>query len=284
MHTGSVSEENLSPAAMAKQIELWPIERLIPYAKNARTHSPEQVKQIATSIAEFGFTNPVLVDSDSGIIAGHGRTMAAKDLGLKKVPVIVLDHLTPIQKRAYILADNKLALNAGWDEEVLRQELAVLTLADFDMSLMGWSEDELLSIMDPDNIDSDDDDDDDPTNPCTDKTTIPDYDVTGDKPELLDLYDSEKTLQMIDDINASDATPDEKVFLIAAAYRHVVFNYQRIAEYYAHSEAEVQQLMEDSALVIVDIGDAIKNGWTRLGERLEAIYTSERDRGKTDAK
>jgi hypothetical protein len=270
---------------MARRIEVWPVERLKPYERNARTHSDEQIQQLAASIAEFGFTNPVLVDASDGIIAGHGRLMAAKLLELTEVPVIVLDHLTLLQKRAYILADNKLALNAGWDEELLQKELAALTLSDFDTKLLGWSEDELLLILDPDNLTGgDDEEDDDPTNPYTDKTTTPDYEVTGEKPELSDIYDSEKAMRMIDDINASDATPDEKVFLIAAAYRHVVFNYQRIAEYYAHSEAEVQQLMEDSALVIVDIGDAIKNGWTRLGERLEAIYSSERDRSGDDAK
>ena len=108
---------------MADRIELWPADRLQPYAKNARTHSDDQVDQIAASIREFGFTNPILVDSADGIIAGHGRLMASKRLGLATVPVIVLDHLTDAQRRAYILADNKLALNAGWDNELLAQEL-----------------------------------------------------------------------------------------------------------------------------------------------------------------
>src|SRR5258708_29070575 len=105
---------------MAKHIELWLVEKLIPYAKNPRTHSDAQVAQIAASIAEFGFNNPILVDTNAGIIAGHGRLLAARKLRLKEVPVIVLDHLTETQKRAYILADNQLALNAGWDDEILR--------------------------------------------------------------------------------------------------------------------------------------------------------------------
>ena len=108
------------PPAMARQIELWPVERLVPYARNARTHSDEQIAQIAASIVEFGFKNPILVDTNAGIIAGHGRLLAARKLGLEEVPVVVLDHLSETQKRAYILADNRLGANAGWDEEMLR--------------------------------------------------------------------------------------------------------------------------------------------------------------------
>lgn len=138
---------------MPDKLERWPIERLVPYEKNARTHSAEQVAQIAASIQEFGFTNPILVASDDGILAGHGRLAAAKDLGLAEVPVVVLDHLTPTQRRAYVLADNKLALNAGWDEELLQQEIAALSLVDFDLSLMGWSDDELARLLGPEGID-----------------------------------------------------------------------------------------------------------------------------------
>src|SRR5690349_3837609 len=104
---------------MAERIEHWPIDRLIPYARNPRTHSEAQVAQIAASIAEFGFNNPILVDTQAGVIAGHGRLLAARKLQLSEVPIIVLDHLSPTQKRAYIIADNRLAENAGWDEEML---------------------------------------------------------------------------------------------------------------------------------------------------------------------
>src|SRR5580698_272099 len=104
---------------MAKDIQMWLVDKLIPYARNPRTHSEAQVAQIAASIAEFGFNNPILVDTKAGIIAGHGRLLAARKLGLKEVPVIVLDHLSETQKRAYIIADNQLALNAGWKDELL---------------------------------------------------------------------------------------------------------------------------------------------------------------------
>lgn len=140
-------------SAMAERIELWPAERLQPYAKNARTHSDDQVDQIAASMREFGFTNPILVDSADGIIAGHGRLMAAKRLGLATVPVIVLDHLTDAQRRAYILADNKLALNAGWDNDLLAQELEQLHAEGFDLELTGFTDDELADLIaDNDNI------------------------------------------------------------------------------------------------------------------------------------
>jgi ParB family transcriptional regulator, chromosome partitioning protein len=132
---------------------MWPLDRLRPYEKNARTHSAEQIAQIAASIQEFGFTNPILVDGADGILAGHGRLAAAKDMGLAEVPVIVLDHLSAEQRRAYILADNQLALNAGWDMELLQQEIVGLNLADFDLSLLGFDEGRIAGLLDPDAID-----------------------------------------------------------------------------------------------------------------------------------
>ena len=121
---------------------------LIPYALNSRTHSDEQVAQIAASIKEFGFLNPVIIDGDNGIIAGHGRTMAAQKLGIESIPCMEAAHLTETQKKAYIIADNKLALNAGWDDEILRVEMEALQDDGFDLELTGFSGDELASIFD----------------------------------------------------------------------------------------------------------------------------------------
>lgn len=132
---------------LSHAIELWPVEKLIPYSNNSRTHSEEQVSQIAASIKEFGFTNPILVDSKQGIIAGHGRLMAAKKLGLAQVPVIKLDHLTDAQRRAYVIADNKLALNAGWDIAVLSAEIDRLSEEGFELPLLGFSDEELEDLM-----------------------------------------------------------------------------------------------------------------------------------------
>jgi DNA modification methylase len=123
------------------------VAELVPYARNARTHSEAQVAQIAASIREFGFTNPILVDADRGVIAGHGRLLAARKLGMTEVPTIELCHLTPAQRRAYVLADNKLALNAGWDDELLRLELADLQTESFDLSLTGFSLDEIDALL-----------------------------------------------------------------------------------------------------------------------------------------
>jgi DNA modification methylase len=132
---------------MAKRIEFWPVGKLIAYVRNARTHSDAQVAQIAASIAEFGFNNPVLVDTNAGIIAGHGRVLAARKLNLDQVPVLVLDHFTETQKRAYILADNKLAELAGWDEEALRIELGELQDQDVALELLGFSEEEVDRLL-----------------------------------------------------------------------------------------------------------------------------------------
>lgn len=127
---------------------MWAVDRLKPYAKNARTHSPEQIEKIAGSIATYGFNAPILVDSDDGIVAGHGRLAAAKELGLEEVPVIVLDHLTEKQRRAYILADNRLAELSGWDVNLLADELQALREDKFDIEVLGWSDAELEDLLD----------------------------------------------------------------------------------------------------------------------------------------
>lgn len=132
---------------MKQKIEYLEVESLIPYARNSRTHSDEQVAQVAASIKEFGFTNPVLVDQDGMIIAGHGRTLAAQRLQMKEVPCLRLSHLSEAQKRAYVIADNKLALNAGWDDELLAVELRDLKDSDFDLSLTGFGDDELADLL-----------------------------------------------------------------------------------------------------------------------------------------
>src|SRR5579875_62652 len=128
-------------------VQRWPIDKLIPYARNARTHSDEQVAQVAASIIEFGWTNPILAGADGVIIAGHARLAAARKLRMTEVPVIVLDHLTPTQRRALVLADNRLALNAGWHEEMLRVELASLEEDGFDLDLAGFTDEEIEELL-----------------------------------------------------------------------------------------------------------------------------------------
>jgi DNA modification methylase len=135
------------------QVETWPVDKLIPYARNARTHSDDQVAQIAASIAEFGWTNPILAGADGIVIAGHARLQAARKLGLTEVPVIVLDGLTETKRRALVLADNRLALNAGWDEEMLRVEFESIRDDGFDLDVLGFTDDELEDLLrDPEQV------------------------------------------------------------------------------------------------------------------------------------
>jgi DNA modification methylase len=160
----------------AKKIEMVLVDTLIPYAKNARTHSDEQVAQIAGSIKEFGFNNPVLIDKDNSVIAGHGRLMAARKLGYKEVPVVKLEHLTESQRKAYILADNRIALNSGWDTSMLSIELQELK-DDIDLSLLGFDADELDAMLNP--IEE--------TEGLTDEDSVPEVPVEP-KTKLGDIY------------------------------------------------------------------------------------------------
>ena len=139
------------------EMQLVPIQKLVPYINNARTHSPEQIGKLRASLREFGFINPVIIDRDYGVIAGHGRILAAKEEGIKEVPCVFADHLTEAQKKAYIIADNRMAMDAGWDEELLRVEIEALQGMDFDPLLTGFDEKELAALFD-DGAEAKDDD------------------------------------------------------------------------------------------------------------------------------
>ena len=164
---------------MSLSIDYRPTADLLPYAMNSRTHSDDQVAQIAASIKEFGFTNPILIDDAAGIIAGHGRLMAAKRLNLNEVPTITLAGLTEAQKKAYVIADNKLALNAGWDTEALTAELRRLQELEFDLDLIGFDSDELAQLLEPEQVEGLTDEDDVPDVPETPKTVEGDIWVLG---------------------------------------------------------------------------------------------------------
>lgn len=139
------------------EMQLVPIEKLVPYVNNARTHSPEQVNKLRSSLREFGFINPVIIDRDYGVIACHGRILAAKEENIKEVPCVFADHLTEAQKKAYIITDNRMAMDAGWDEELLRVEIEALQAEAFDLSLTGFDEKELSDLF-KDDTDVEDDD------------------------------------------------------------------------------------------------------------------------------
>jgi DNA modification methylase len=178
---------------MQDNIQYVEINKLIPYVNNARTHDDAQVTQIASSIREFGFNNPVLIDKDNGIIAGHGRVMAAKKLGLIEVPTITLDHLTEAQRKAYILADNRIALNSGWDNELLALELQELD-TNIDLSLLGFDADELNALLNPVEL----------TDGLTDEDAVPDV---PDEPitKLGDIYQLGNHRLMCGDSTSIDA-------------------------------------------------------------------------------
>jgi len=249
---------NKKPEAKAK-IEYIKTGDLIPYARNSRTHSDGQVTQIASSIREFGFTNPILIDAENGIIAGHGRVMAAQKLGMNEVPTICLSHLTNAQRKAYVIADNKLALNAGWDEEILGIELADLRELDFDLSLTGFDGDEIEEKLNPDEIISDH---------YSSKITAPVYEPKGEKPNIEDLADTRRRDELVKEIESSEAPEEVKSFLRLSAERHTVFNYGRIAEFYCHSDKKTQEMMEDSALVIIDFEKAMQLGYVKIREEI----------------
>ena len=139
------------------ELQLVPITKLVPYVNNARTHSPEQIVKLRSSLREFGFINPVIIDRDYGVIAGHGRILAAKEEGITEVPCVFADHLTEAQKKAYIIADNRMAMDAGWDEELLRVEIEALQAADFDPLLTGFDADEIADLFADDEKDVKDD-------------------------------------------------------------------------------------------------------------------------------
>ena len=257
----------------ADKVEKWAIDKLIPYARNARTHSDEQVSQIAASIKEWGWTTPVLVDEQGSIIAGHGRTLAAHKLKMTEIPVMVAKGWSDAKKRAYIIADNKLAQNAGWDNEMLALELEEISELGFNLDLTGFTPEEIteLTFFDTDDEQTD-------NSKYTHKIEAPVYAPSGDCPAVNELYDREKYEQLTAKIYQDPEIKSEiKDFLLAAAARHIRFDFEQIAEFYAHAGPDLQQLMEDSALVIIDFDKAIANGYVKLSQSINDLYASEKE-------
>ena len=250
----------------ADKVEQWDITKLVPYARNSRTHSDAQVAQIAASIKEWGWTTPVLVDEDGSIIAGHGRTLAAQRLKMTQVPVMVAKGWSDTKKRAYIIADNKLAMNAGWDAEMLKIELGALDAAGFNLELTGFTGDDLTQAMFGDLATEGEADE--MSENYSRKIEAPIYTPKGDKPRVSSLYDETKATELKLEIAEADLPADVRKFLIAAADRHTAFDFRNIAEFYAHSDAATQDLMERSALVIIDYDKAIEYGFVELSQAM----------------
>lgn len=238
------------------------LDELTPYENNPRQNDAA-VDAVAASIKQFGFKVPIVVDANNIIVAGHTRFKAAAKLGLDTVPCVVADDLTEEQVKAFRLADNKVGELAEWDTEKLSQELA--GILDIDMEQFGFSSE--LEELGDEMLD----------NPYTMKTNIPQYEPTGECPSLADLYDTSKTDELLAEIEEADLNPEEKGFLLQAAGRHTVFNYRNIAEYYAHAKPVMQKLMEKSALVIIDVDDAIANGYADLAQTAEWLVDKEEE-------
>lgn len=229
---------------------------LVPYGKNAKQHPPAQIEKIANSILRFGWQQPIVVDRNKVVIIGHGRLAAAKELKQKKVPVVYADNLSDDDVKALRLADNKLN-ESEWIENLLAEELAELDIAGIDMSQFGFE-----NVADLDEI----------ANPYTKTVNIPQYEPTGEDPPIDQLVDKSKTAELLKEIDESDLPDDEKDFLRLAAQRHLAFNYKKVAEYYANASEEMQELMEKSALVIIDYDDAIAYGYTRLNNDVREMF------------
>ena len=243
------------------KIEYVDIDSIKRYKNNAKLHPREQIEQIKKSIQEFGNNDPIAVWHNE-IVEGHGRYDALKELGEKEIPIIRLDNLTDEQRKAYTLVHNKLTMNSDFDMETLNLELE--SIADIDMTDFGF---DLFDEM----VDSTDEEE----NPYTTKINIPQYEIKGEEPKISELYDKEKYEELIEKIEKSKVSEEQKDFLRKAATRHFGFNYSKVAEYYAHQDKEMQELMEDSALVIIDYEDAIKNGYAEFIKGLEEIKEDE---------
>ena len=241
------------------EVKMMSVDEITPYASNPRKNN-KAVKQVAQSIKDYGFQQPIVVDSDKVVIVGHTRLLAAKSLKLKEVPVQVAKDLTPKQARAYRIADNKTNEFAEWDIDML-----TLELANIDDLFTGFDQTEIDDLFG----DSDDD------NRYTQKIDTPVYEPKGKMPTISDMFDKGKFIQLIKDIEDADIDDKTKEFLTAAATRHYVFNYSEIAEYYCHQSPEVQELMERSALVIIDYDKAIEEGYVHLTKQIAELSADE---------
>jgi ParB-like chromosome segregation protein Spo0J len=235
------------------EIFLKNINELKPYEKNARSHDKKQIELLKKNIQEFGYTAPIVIDKDFNIIAGHGRLEALKELKTKEVPCVFIDYLNEKQVKALRLADNKLQEMSEWNMDLVIPELKeldddLLELTGFDKKTVIDYEKELFEY--------------------TKKIIAPIYEIKGEKPKIKDLYSKENTERLLNKIEKMDISKEEKDFLLNSAYRMTIFNYQNIAEYYAHSNKDVQHIMEELALVIIDFKKAIEYGFVKVSEEI----------------
>ena len=237
---------------------------LTPYENNTRKHAPDDIDQIKESIKQNGFNDPIGIWGENNIIVeGHGRQIAALEMGLDKVPVIRLDHMTDDQRRDYAIRYNRTAELSSWDFAALQEEIAQLEIEGHDLSGLNFSFDFDTFEGSGGSGESD--------GFYTSAINLPQYEPEGDCPDLEECCDLTKYNELRQKIESTKLKPEIKEFLLNAATRHIAFNYKTIANFYAHQSKEIQELMEDSALVIIDINDAIRNGYAELTSRLDEI-------------
>lgn len=242
--------------------------QLVPYMGNAKKHPEWQVEEIANSIQAFGFNDPIAIWEDIAghwvIVEGHGRLLAAKRLGMEEVPVIRLDHLDDEARRAYTLVHNKLTMNTDFDSQILDTELDAIE--GYDMAEFGFEEAELGGFGPEADVEK-----------YSQKITTPIYEVRGEEPDPSELCDTGRYDALVGRIMEAELDPDVRAFLLLAASRHIVFDYGKIAEFYAHQGPEVQRLMEDSTLVIVDFGKAVEMGCVKAAVELNLLREGDED-------
>lgn len=264
------SEGRLDPMWQASEILHVETDSLRPAENNARSHSRKQLDALAGVIREFGFTNPILIDSGGQVVAGHGRLEAAKRLGMTTVPCVVLEHLDEKMRRAYALADNRIAEMAEWDLGALKDELEILSeIGDINLEMLGWSEEEIDSILGNAAAPSGD-------ATYSRKIEAPIYEPSETPPDISELIDTGKADSLKREIEAAELPDDIAGFLQVAADRHIRFDFHAIADFYASAGPKVQRLMERSALVIIDFDKAIENGFVNLSKQLCEIIGEER--------
>jgi len=254
------------------KVEMVSVGKIKPYEKNPRINE-SAVDAVAASIKEFGFRVPLVIDKAGVIVCGHTRWKAAKKLGIKTVPCVTTDDMTPAQIKAFRIADNQTSSLADWDIAILDSEIKELEGMDFDIDLLGFKEGELDALLSGD-VASEGDGSSDENN-YSRKVESPVYEPKNEKPAIGDMINLEKYHSLCKEIDESDIPEDVKEFLKLAATRHIVFTYSKVADFYAHSEKPVQELMENSALVIIDFNKAIELGFVKLTDEIAEQYKSE---------
>lgn len=247
------------------------VEKIKPYANNPRINK-KAVEKVMKSIQAYGFKVPCVLDKNYLLITGHTRWEAAKRLKMKRIPCIIASDLNKAKADAFRIADNKVAEYSTWDMTKLKEELSKIQLEDIDFDDMGFDNDfsiEKFGLLDmPEGYDGDEDGAE--VEKYSTKTNIPQYEIQGLNIKLSDCIDKQKYVELLKEIENSTVSDAQKKFLKLAATRHIRFIYKNIAEYYASTNSEMQRLMEHSALVIIDIDDAIRNGYARLTKEVMA--------------